>query len=158
VAIWAATMAVGRAEVIDRVLAVAGGRIITLSDVTAARTLGLQAAGETPDPGQAILQKLIDRQLMLAEVDRYAPPEPAAAAIDRDVAAVRARFASAAAFDAVLARSGIDERQLRETIRQDLRIRAYLDQRFSLSDPRRAQLIDEWITGLRRRAEIVTVP
>jgi hypothetical protein len=153
-----AMAAAANAEVIDRVLAVAGGRIITLSDVTAARALGLQTAGESPDASRTILQKLVDRQLMLAEVDRYAPPEPAAAAIERDVAAVRARFASAAAFDAVLARSGIDERQLRETIRQDLRIRAYLDQRFSLADPRREQLVDEWLAGLRRRAEIVLVP
>jgi hypothetical protein len=33
---------------------------------------------------------------MLAEVDRYAPPEPPADAIERDLAAVRGRFASRA--------------------------------------------------------------
>ena len=44
----------------------------------------------------------------LAEVDRYAPPEPTAADVDREVQVVRSRFPSAEAFDAVLARSGID--------------------------------------------------
>jgi hypothetical protein len=70
------------------------------------------------------------------------------------VARVRQRFASPAAFDAALARSGIDEKHLRETLRQDLRMRAYLDQRFSIAD-RRVTLIDEWMAGLRRRGGVI---
>ena len=69
---------------------------------------------------------------------------------------MRARFPSPAAFDAALARSGIDEKHLRETLRQDLRIRAYLDQRFTR---RRAiagrRSIDEWMAGLRRRGDVI---
>ena len=84
---------------------------------------------------RAVLSKLIDRELMLAEVDRYAPPEPTAAAIDREVARVRARFASDGAFEAALARSGIDVPHLRETLRDELRIQAYLDQRFTVPPP-----------------------
>src|SRR5436190_359353 len=83
-----------RAEVIDRVLAVAAGQVITLSDVTAARDLGLQRADGAPDPVRAILQTLIDRELMLAEVERYGPPEPALDAIERELAVVRSRFPS----------------------------------------------------------------
>src|SRR5882672_5342805 len=67
------------AETIDRVLAVAAGQLIMLSDVTAARDLGLVTLNKAVDPGQsigAILSTLIDRELVLAEVDRYAPPEP----------------------------------------------------------------------------------
>ncbi|HEV2984995.1 MAG TPA: hypothetical protein VGX46_11415, partial [Vicinamibacterales bacterium] len=56
---------------------------------------------------------------------------------------------------AALARSGIDERQLRETVRQDLRMRAYLDQRFATAQDRRQTLMDDWMTGLRRRGEVV---
>src|SRR5262245_46728294 len=124
-----------RGEVIDRVLAVAAGQLITLSDVTAARDLGLQTPGNAPDPVRGILAKLIDRELMLAEVERYGPPEPAADQVERELAAVRARFASAAAFEAALARSGYDEKHLRETIRQELRLRADLDQRCLCTDP-----------------------
>jgi hypothetical protein len=141
------------AETIDRVLAVVGGQVITLSDVTAARDLGLQTASGA-DPVREILSKLIDRELMLAEVDRYGPPEPARDAVDRELAAVRARFPDETAFEAALARSGIDEEHLRETIRQDLRIRAYLDQRFA-ADARRQALVDEWLASLRRRGDIV---
>jgi hypothetical protein len=49
----------------------------------------------------------------------------------------------------------MDLAQLRETLREDLSIRAYLDQRFSVREDRRQQVIDDWIAGLRRRANIV---
>ena len=68
---------------------------------------------------------------------------------------MRQRFASPAAFDAALARSGIDEQHLRETLRQDLRMRAYLDQRFSTATDRRTRLVDEWMAGLRRRGGVI---
>jgi hypothetical protein len=142
-------------EIIDRVLAVVAGQLITLSDVTAARELGLERADGAPDPIRAILSKLIDRELILAEVDRYAPPEPSAAAVSDGVAEVRARFPSPAAFDAALARSGIDERHLRETLRQGLRMRAYIVQRFPAAGDRRESSIEEWVSGLRSRADVV---
>ena len=144
-----------RAETIDRVLAVVAGQLITLTDVTAAIDLGLQPADGAADPVRAVLARLIDRELALAEVERYAPAEPAAEAVDREVQRVRQRFASAPAFDAALARSGIDEAHLRETLRQDLRMRAYLEQRFSLAVDRRAGLLDEWMAGLRRRGDVI---
>ena len=143
------------AETIDRVLAVVAGQVITLSDVTAARDLGLRSAGTAADPLRAILSQLIDRELVADEVERYAPPEPPAGAIEREIAAVRARFPSPAAYDAVLARSGLDEQQLRQTLREDLRIRAYEEQRFVPSDPDRQKRIEEWIAGLRRRGDVI---
>lgn len=144
-----------RAETIDRVLAVAGGRIITLSDVTAARDLALVRPDAGADAIRAVLTQLIDRELVLTEVDRYAPPEPAADAVERELAAIRARFASTTEYEAALARSGIDDKHVRELVRQNLRIRAYQDQRFAAADPRRDALIAEWIAGLRRRGDIV---
>jgi len=146
-----------RAETIERVLAVVAGQLITLSDVTAAIDLGLQSPDGAADPVRAVLTKLIDRELVLAEVDRYAPTEPTADAVDREVARVRQRFAAPDAFDAALARSGIDEKHLRETLRQDLRMRAYLDQRFSAAADRRSRLVDEWMAGLRRRGDVIDV-
>jgi hypothetical protein len=133
---------------------------------------------------------------VLAEVDRYAPPEPSAAAVDRGVAEVRARFASDRALDAALARSGLDASKLRGIVRQNLRIQAYEEQRFTAATPteaelaryyrehadqftrgealapynevkdqiaatmaveRRQALVDDWIAGLRRRADILDV-
>jgi len=144
-----------RAEIIDRVLAVVGGQLITLTDVTAARDLRLVPPETAPDTIRPVLTRLIDRELVLAEVERYAPPEPTTEAVDTEVRRVRARFESADAFDAALVRSGIDEQHLRETLRQDLRIRAYLDQRFSAASERRDAALEEWMTGLRRRGDII---
>ncbi|HTL02341.1 MAG TPA: hypothetical protein VL243_08945, partial [Vicinamibacterales bacterium] len=67
-------------EIIDRIVAVVAGQIITKSDVDAATAFGL-----APD-----LQALIDRTLMLNEVRRVAPPEPAAAALEARTAQIRA--------------------------------------------------------------------
>jgi hypothetical protein len=120
-------------EVIDRVLAVVAGDLIMQSDVRAARELGLVNA-----------------------VERYAPPEPAPDAIDRAFRAVRARFGSDAAFSSAFARVGFDEKQLRAILRQNLRIRAYLDQRFAGETPERgAAIIAAWVAGLRSRATIL---
>jgi hypothetical protein len=119
------------AQIIDRVLAVVDGEPITLSDVTAAARFGLvpEAAG-TDDRTQAQLNALIERQLQLVEVNRYVPPEPAAADIDAKVAEIRARFATPAAFDAALVETGLTAAQLRARVRDTLRIDSYLHQRF----------------------------
>ena len=141
-------------EVLDRVLAIVGGNMITLTDVNAARDLGLVEAPAGADPIRDILPRLVDRELILAEVDRYAPPEPTIEALNTELRARRERFPSEAAFQTALARTGINEGRLRETLRQDLRIRAYLDQRFAGTD-RRDEVVREWVAGLRRRTDIV---
>src|SRR5688500_2664802 len=76
--------AIVASEVIDRVLAVAAGNLIMLSDVTAALEFGLVPRGAAPDPVRETLSRLIDRAIILAEVDRYAPPEPDTDAVDRE--------------------------------------------------------------------------
>jgi hypothetical protein len=122
-------------EVLDRMLAVVAGDLIMLSDVGAAVEFGLVPRPSGPDVTRAVLTQLIDRSLMLAEVDRYAPPEPGAAAVDRELQLVRDRFPSADAFNAALTRYGIQATHLRETLRANLRLRAYLEQRFTVVGP-----------------------
>ena len=144
-------------EVIDRVLAVVSGDLITLSDVRAARDLGLVDAGKNAaDPTQSILAQLIDRALVLNEVNRYAPPEPSAEAIEQQVASIETRLGSRDALERTLQAVGLSQAQLKALVREDLRMRAYLSQRFTADTPERSQAaIDSWIEGLRRRAEIV---
>jgi hypothetical protein len=130
-----AAVAIRGDEVIDRMLAVVAGDLIMLSDVTAAVEFGLVPRASGPDVTRSVLTQLIDRSLMLAEVDRYAPPEPGAAAVDRELQTVRGRFATADAFRAALIRYGLEETHLRETVRANLRLRAYLEQRFTVAGP-----------------------
>lgn len=143
-------------EVIDRVLAVVSGEVITLSDVRAARELGRVTVTDGPDPVRAVLSQLIDRALVLNEVNRFAPPEPSPSTIDEALDAVVARAESATAFEAMLTRLGIDRTFVRELLREDLRIRAYLNQRFTAdSIEQQRSMVNDWIAGLRRRADIV---
>lgn len=132
-----------RGEIIDRVLAVVDNSVITQSDVVAAMRLGLEKAPGAADPIAAVLDSLIERRLTLTEVDRYAPPEPSDADVNLRLEQVRLSFPSADAFRAVLAQTGLDEAQLRRHVRDDLRIDAYLQQRFgSAVQPSEEQTLD----------------
>jgi hypothetical protein len=122
-----------RAQIIDRILAVVNGALILQSDVMMAVRLGLAPAPAASDPVAAPLDALIERRLVLEEVDRYAPPDPTDADIDRRLAEVRGR--AGAGFDAILRETGISSDQLRRQVRDDLRMEAYLLQRFGAMQP-----------------------
>ena len=114
-------------QVIDRVVARIGGDVVTLSDVRAAAGLGIVAAPQG-DALQPALNQLVERRLVLIEVQRFPPPEPAAAAVDAELAAIRMR--AGAALTQLMRSTGLDDMRLRETARENVRISAYLDQRF----------------------------
>ena len=120
------------AEVIDRVLAIVGGQLVTLSDVHAALAVRLVDPAATADPIGAALSFLIDRRLIVAEVDRYAPPEPDEAALAQRTA----ELVSALPSDPALrARLGVDPERVRGFARDELRTTAYLAQRFGAVQP-----------------------
>jgi hypothetical protein len=120
-----------RAEVIDRILAVVDTQIITLSDVRAALRFALVPEDVSVDPIAAVLQRLIDRRLMLAEVDRYAPPEPAPAAVEAAIAVVERRFKDPLEMEIALNQAATSREELRRWVRDTLRLETYFQQRFS---------------------------
>jgi hypothetical protein len=147
------------ADVIDRIMAVVGGQPITLSDVTAARQFGLvQLPPATPDPIAYTLDRLIDRTLVLAEVERFQPPDPDPVEMTIRIDELERRAGSAAAFEKALAVVGMTREQLRRHFRDDLRITTYLNQRFgaTTAEAERAAAIKSWSAELRKRA-VVTV-
>ena len=193
VVLLAAMASSARAEIIDRILAVVSGQVITLSDTRAAIELAL--VRPPPDAGatEAALKQLIDRELTLVEVRRYVPPDPPASAVEGRMREVKARFKSAQELAHALSRSGLNEDRLRDWLRDDLRIQEYLDERFAgaaqpsedeidayfrshrdellsqgqiqarardlarerLTEERRTAIINDWLDGLRTRADIV---
>lgn len=118
-------------ELIERTLAIVGGQVITLADARTALALHLVEGEAGAQTIEAVTARLIDRALMLREVQHYAPPEPPERSVDDRVALARARFPSDAAFGAALAEGGFSDERLRNWIRDDLRVAAYLDQRFA---------------------------
>jgi hypothetical protein len=115
-------------QLLDKVLARVGPTAITLTDVRAAVGLGLVDVepGETGET--AGLQRVIERQIVLNEVARFAPPEPAAADVAAQVTAMKSR--AGPSYDRLAASTGLDDAKLQELARQTLRIRAYTTQRF----------------------------
>lgn len=180
-------------ELIERTLALVGGQAITLGDTRAAIALGLVEPDSSPDPIPQIANQLVDRALVLREVQRYAPAAPADSAVEARLEEIRTHAGGAAPLAALLDRHGFTEVRLRSWIRDDLRTQAYLSQRFaSASTPtdaeisaaytrsraefdragttfeqavpivrdrlvagRRRELIADWITDLRRRADVI---
>jgi hypothetical protein len=123
------------AEIIDRIMAVVDTQIITLSDVRAALRFGLVPEDVSTDPTGAVLQRLIDRRLMLIEADRWAVPEPGESLVNARLSAVERRFKDALAFEIALNQSGLTREELRRHLRDDLRIEGHIEQRFSTSLP-----------------------
>ncbi len=126
-----ASIATGSAqELLDRVLARVEGEPITLSDARAAIGLGLFESTPGVDPILLAMQQLIERRLVLAEVARFAPPEPDPVMLEGQVNALKARAGSPAQLAELEATTGVDETQIREIARDNLRIQAYLNGRF----------------------------
>lgn len=123
--VWVLVTAPGVQELLDRTLALVGGQPITLSDTRAAVALGLI------EPGGDVVAQLITRELILREVQRYAPAAPPEAAVDARLADIRKRFGDVAAMTRVLEAHAFSETRLRAWLRDDLRTDAYLAQRFA---------------------------
>jgi hypothetical protein len=151
------TVASAQPELIDRTMAVVGGQVITLSEVRTALVLGLVEGDVASDPIASATDRLIERTLVLREVRRYAPTEPAPEIVDKAVDAARARLPGASLKEQLDA-GGLSESWFRAWIRDDLRMANYLAQRFAAGAPdesRRQELITDWISELRRRTPIV---
>ncbi len=123
------------AEIVDRILAVVSGQIITLSDVNAALRFGLVPGDVSTDPVAAALQRLIDRRLLLEEAERYGPAEPSPSDVAAAVAAVQATFPDALAFERALGQTAMSRDTLERFLRDSLRFDAYLEGRLASTAP-----------------------
>ena len=117
------------AQVLDRIVATVGQQVITLSDARAAVGLGL-----LPDasalPFAAVVERLVDRELMRAEIDRFGVMAPAPELLASRIEAIRKRFASQRAFEAALEAHGLSDARFRAWMAVDWRIEQYIQQRF----------------------------
>ena len=118
-------------QLLDRVLARIGTTAVTLTDVRAAIGLGLIDARSVDD--RDAVNQVVNRQLMLTEVARFPPPEPSAAAVDQEVAAMKKRAGDT--LGELMRTTGLDEMRLADLARDTLRIQAYVALRFGTSRP-----------------------
>jgi hypothetical protein len=114
---------------LDRLLARIGSTAVTETDVKAAVGLGLVDARSIDDPDA--LKQVIDRQLMLAEISRFPPPEPPADAVDKQIAMMKMHAGDG--LMRLMHDTGLDDMRLRDLARDTLRIQAYVALRFGTS-------------------------
>lgn len=143
----------GAQQLLDHVVARVGTSAITQTDVDAAVAFGIvvQKDAEGRDP----VQQLIDRRLILAEVARFPPPEPAEAEVTALMATMRTTAGAGVA--ALMTRTGVDDRRLAELARDTLRIRSYIQQRFGNGGARADQQRTRWLTDLRARGDVTEI-
>jgi len=115
-------------QLLDRVLARIDGAPLTLTDVQAAIGLGVVQVPPGVDAMAAGTQLMIDRQLELTEVQRFPPPEPDPTPVAREAA--RLKMNAGARLAALMQSTGLTEQRISDIARDNLRIAAYLDQRF----------------------------
>lgn len=133
-------------QLLDHVVARVNGSPVFLSDVRAAIGFGVIEPG--PESDQT--RQMVRRRVLLAEVGRFPPPEPAAADVAAELARMQARVRDVAAFQR---EQGLSDQQVQSIARDSLRIEAYLAQRFGAARPRDA--VEQWMKELEGRAVVV---
>jgi hypothetical protein len=118
-------------SLLDRVVARVNGGVILLSDVRAAVMLGLIDA--TAADSDDAVEQMVQRALLIEEVNRFPPADPSREAIDAELDRLRAR--AGGSFDAVERTSGLTADHVRMLARDRLRIQSYVDQRFGVTVP-----------------------
>lgn len=134
--LWAAAhSASARAQdelLLDRVVAVVDEDPILLSDLERAISLGLVERRATESDGafrRRALDELVAQRLRRHELDRFGFESLPVEQIERQLASVRARFASDAELDAELARLGLDRDGLRQLLAAQLATLVFVEER-----------------------------
>ncbi|MFI5177437.1 MAG: hypothetical protein ACHQO8_02680 [Vicinamibacterales bacterium] len=144
----------GRAQtVLDKVLSTVNGEVITQLDVRQARMLKLRLVTAPADTDDQVLRGLENRRLVRAEIAHVALSAPSAA----DLAARRrdweASLGPGADLPRLLDRAGLTENGLAAWLRDDVRIQAYLEQRFGgLPEADRSAQLARYLVTLREHA------
>ena len=147
--------AFAQTETLDRILAIVNGQVIMHSDVRAFIELNLVDAAPGPDHEADVLTYLIERRVILDQVDRFAVAEPSDSAVDRRLEGVRGRLSGGAGLTSVLDRVGLTQADLRQLMSDEIRREAYVAERFAVvDDDLREQARSDWVADLLRRAQV----
>lgn len=111
-------IACAQAEVIDKIVAVVDGHIITASDIRQERDILMRLSEKPMDDEKSLVQQLIDNYLIETQISDF----PGIDIIDADVDQELQKFAAG---------DGPPSKALREAVRLRLRTRKYFELRFA---------------------------
>jgi len=133
---WLALMALlpgaatARAELVDRIVAIIDREVVTLSEAEQASEIARARTGAAAAPLVSVVERLIESRLVEREVERFTGEPVSPELVDGALQEVRARFSSETAFLEMLTRNGLSEEELRATLRRQIGVAEYLEQRF----------------------------
>ncbi len=142
------------AQPLDRILAVVNGYVIMRSDVRAFLDLGLVDGTSSPADEGTVLTLLIERRVVLDEVDRFVVEEPDPVVVEQRLARLRADLPRGTELKPLLARSGLTLDDLRYLLADDIRREMYLQRRFQVVGDDRDEAVRDWVGNLLTRAQI----
>jgi parvulin-like peptidyl-prolyl isomerase len=125
------------AEVLDRIVAVVEGRIITLSDLRQEREIRAQLGEKPIDDDKALARELVDSYLIERQIADYPNIDVTDAEVEAELKKINARAASVS--------------DLRDAVRRRIRIQNFFDIKFR-------QLIRPADDEIRKYYEEVFVP
>ena len=112
--------AFAQGEVLDRIVAVVNGEIITLSDIRTEKTMRGILGEPTPNNDRELLNELIDRRIIQTYLRQDPQANPTEAELDEEVAQIRNG-------------KGLPTEAIRDAIREHLRVEYFLRERFAQS-------------------------
>jgi hypothetical protein len=136
-------------QVVDRVVAVVGIEIITLSDIRIEKTMRKVLGEPLPKDERDLLDELIDQRLIRAELDRYPGGEPTEAELDGQ-------------FGQIKDLRGLPPETVREAVREHLRVQRFFSERFgrfiSVSEAEIQKCYDEVFVPTARSRGFTAIP
>ena len=121
--------AAASAELVDRIVAIIDREVVTLSEAEQASEIARVRTGASA-PLVSVVERLIESRLVDREVERFTGEPLSPELVDSALQELRARFSSESAFREMLTRSGLSEDELRATLRRQIVVARYLEQRF----------------------------
>lgn len=129
-------------DIIDKVVATVDRQIIMLSDVRAVTELGVLVMGSNEGSETQVVSRLVNRVLILVEVDRFLVSEPLDTEIQRRIDELKEHHSTVKSFETAWKSVGMTEERLYRLVRNNLRIDSYLRQRFtSTAEPTNTELV-----------------
>jgi hypothetical protein len=124
-----------QALLLDRVLAIVSGAVLTLSDARLALDMGFVDVPRGKDPVGVAVAWLIERELVLNEAARYEPGEEDLIGVEAALTLVRRRFLTEEAWAAAKRRNAQTDDSLRVFIADTLSAQAFMERRFAAQPP-----------------------
>lgn len=146
-------------QLIDEVVAVVDAHSVTLSELAAETRIrlveqqGPQMASAQPDRAMlaASLRRLVQERVVLSEVERLKLFDLDHADVETAVARLRARFPTAAAWQAFTRELELTDEEIGAVLARELRVARYLDNRLKLAAQLRdSELEEAWKAQGRR--------